>query len=112
MSEQIKIEEYSETNLWDKLAKYAKDIGEELLEKVLQLYYALDSENCSIKHKTIIYGALAYLVSPIDAIPDLTPVLGYTDDMGVVVAALAAVASCIDDDVKAKAKARLKVWFG
>ncbi|CAM3049570.1 YkvA family protein [Vibrio diazotrophicus] len=111
MSEQIHIEGYSESGFWGKLKKYAKTIGEELVEKVLQLYYALESDKCSAKHKTIIYGALAYLVSPIDAIPDLTPVLGYTDDMGVVAAALAAVSMCIDEEVKEKAKNKLKEWF-
>ncbi len=111
MSDHIQIEDYSESNFWDKCKKYAKSIGEELMEKVLQLYYALESEQCSAKHKTIIYGALAYLISPIDALPDLTPILGYTDDMGVVGAALVAVASCIDDEVKVKAKEKLKEWF-
>lgn len=112
MSEQIQIEEYSESSFWDKCIKYAKYIGKELMEKVFQLYYALESENCSAKYKTIIYGALAYLVSPIDAIPDITPIFGYTDDMGVVAAALAAVAACIDDEVIAKAKAKVKEIFG
>lgn len=111
MENKIEIEDYSEGSFWEKLKKYASSIGQELMGKVLQLYYALDSENCSTKHKAIIYGALAYLVSPIDAIPDLTPFLGYTDDMGVIAAALAAVASCIDDEVKQKAAEKLKEWF-
>ena len=77
------------------------------LEQVFRLYYALESEKCSAKHKTIIYGALAYLVSPIDIIPDLTPLLGYTDDMGLIATALVAVAVCIDDVVKTKAKEKV-----
>lgn len=111
MSEQMKIEDYSEHGFWDKCMKYAKTIGLESMEKILWLYYALESEQCSTKHKAIIYGALAYLVSPIDAIPDLTPVLGYTDDMGVIAAALVAVSMCIDEETKSKAAQKLKEWF-
>lgn len=109
--EKIEIVEYSESGFWEKIAKYAKNIGSELLEKVLQLYYALGSDKCDAKHKTIILGALAYVISPFDAIPDLIPILGYTDDMGVVGAALVAVANCIDEDVRRKAAEKLKEWF-
>lgn len=41
-------------------------------------------------------GALLYLISPIDAIPDAIPILGLTDDAGVITAAAAKVA----DDMK------------
>lgn len=111
MSEQIKIEDYSEEGFWKKCKKHAASIGQDLMEKALQLYYALDSERCTLKQKSIIYGALAYLVSPIDAIPDLTPILGYTDDMGIIAAALVAVSSCIDEEVKTKAQNKVKEWF-
>ena len=38
--------------------------------------------------KAIAIGALLYLVSPIDVIPDVVPVLGLTDDVGVILAAV------------------------
>lgn len=112
MSEKIQIEDYSEAGFWGKCKKYAKTMGAELMEKVLLLYFALDSENCTAKHRSIIYGALAYLISPIDAIPDVMPGVGYTDDFGVIAAALMAVAVCIDKDVKQKAADKLEDWFG
>ena len=33
-----------------------------------------------------IYGALGYFISPIDVIPDFIPVVGFTDDIGVLAA--------------------------
>lgn len=36
-----------------------------------------------------VIGALAYVVSPVDAIPDVIPVLGLTDDVGVVALVIA-----------------------
>jgi uncharacterized membrane protein YkvA (DUF1232 family) len=55
---------------------------------------------------------LGYFISPIDAIPDVIPFVGYSDDLGVLVAAVATVSTYITDDVKAKAKAKLQDWFG
>ena len=56
-------------------------------------------------------GALGYFISPFDAIPDMTPVIGYVDDLGVLTMALATVAAYISDDIKSKAKAKLAEWF-
>ena len=107
----VELEEYNEESFWEKTKKYCKSIGKDSLEQVFRLYYALESEQCTIGHRTTIYGALAYLVSPIDIIPDLTPILGYTDDMAVIAAALVAVANCIDDTVKGKAKDKVTDLF-
>ncbi|WP_104041893.1 YkvA family protein [Vibrio hyugaensis] len=109
--QKTKIDDYSESSFWEKVKNYCSDIGYSSLEKALQLYYALDSEKCGIKEKGIIYGALAYLVSPIDAIPDLTPVLGYTDDVALIASALIAVSNYIDDEVKLRAKVKLRELF-
>ncbi len=36
--------------------------------------------------KTLVVAALLYFILPLDAFPDLTPILGYLDDFGVVMA--------------------------
>jgi len=107
----FKIASYSESGFWHKVKMYCSEIGYVSLEKIFQLYYALESDNCGIREKSIIYGALAYLVSPIDAIPDLTPLLGYSDDLALISSALIAVVKCIDDEVKLKAKRKLEEFF-
>jgi uncharacterized membrane protein YkvA (DUF1232 family) len=104
--------DYSEDSFWEKIKKFAKVAGSEVLEKALQLYYALQSPNTPIWAKTVIMGALGYFISPIDAMPDITPVIGYVDDLGVLTAAVATVAFYITDDIKIKAKQKLKEWFG
>lgn len=78
----------------------------------LQLFYALQDSNTPAWAKAVIIGALGYFISPIDAIPDIVPMVGYADDLGVLTAAIATVAAYITDDVKAKAAAQLKKWFG
>jgi uncharacterized membrane protein YkvA (DUF1232 family) len=41
----------------------------------------------------VLVGALAYFVLPADVIPDILPVVGYTDDAAVLAAAIKLVAS-------------------
>ncbi len=36
--------------------------------------------------KTIVVAALAYFIAPMDAIPDIAPLIGYLDDFGVILA--------------------------
>jgi uncharacterized membrane protein YkvA (DUF1232 family) len=104
--------EYSETSFWDKLAKFAFAAGREVIELALQLYYAMQAPNTPSWAKAVIIAALGYFISPIDAIPDVMPVVGYADDLGVLTAALATVTSYITDDIKQKAQAKCAEWFG
>jgi uncharacterized membrane protein YkvA (DUF1232 family) len=52
-------------------------------------------------------GAIAYFVLPIDAIPDVLPVLGFTDDAAVLAGTIKLVASNIRPEHRAVAKAKL-----
>ena len=48
-----------------------------------------------------------YLLSPLDSIPDLTPFIGFTDDLGIISFGLVSIACYIDKDVREKAKTKL-----
>lgn len=104
--------EYSEEGFWNKLAKYARTAGIEVVEKALLLYYASQEDDAPAWAKATIVGALGYFISLVDAIPDLTPVVGYADDLGVLVMAIAAVSSCINQNVRDKTQQKLAIWFG
>lgn len=108
----VEEKDYSEKGFWDKIAQFAKQAGREVVEKSLCLYYAAQRPETPKWAKTVIYGALAYFISPLDAIPDITPMVGYADDLGALAAALGMVAVYINDEVKAKAALKLKEWFG
>ncbi|GAA4865149.1 YkvA family protein [Paenibacillus vulneris] len=103
---------YSEQGFWSKLKKHAKDAGSKVVYSGLLLYYALQSPSTPTKAKIQIYGALGYLILPVDIVPDILPVVGYADDLGALMLAIGAVAMNIDDSVKQKAKEKLKDLFG
>lgn len=103
---------YSDEKFWDKLKKFAKKAGASVVYAVLLLYFTLQKPQVPAKAKAIIIGALGYFILPFDLIPDIAVGLGYTDDLGALGVALLQVAMYIDDDIKQKAKEKLKDWFG
>jgi uncharacterized membrane protein YkvA (DUF1232 family) len=103
---------YTESSFWEKLRKFAKSAGREVVEKALLLFYAGQEENAPAWAKATIVASLGYFIMPLDAIADLTPAVGYADDLGVLVLALAAVATYINDDVREKAALKMREWFG
>jgi len=103
---------YSDRRFWRKLSVHASAAGRQVLEKALWLYYAAQSPDTPKWARRVIYGALGYFVLPLDAIPDFAPLAGYTDDLGVMAAALAAVAFAIDDKVRQRARDTLDRWLG
>jgi uncharacterized membrane protein YkvA (DUF1232 family) len=111
-AKQVPEQAYSDDSFWDKIKTYGKKAGREVVERALWLFYAAKAPGTPTWARTAIYGALAYFIFPLDAIPDFAPLVGYTDDLGVLVAALGTVAGYITDDVKQQASARLAAWFG
>ncbi len=88
-----------------------KTIGVKLTYSALLLYYAYERTDTPTWAKNIILGSLAYLLSPIDAVPDLTPFIGFTDDLGVLSFGLVTIACYIDNAVREKAKFKLHKFF-
>lgn len=103
---------FSEKKYLAKLLKYAKKMGVKLSYYSLLLFYAFRNPNTPKKAKMTIAGALGYLILPIDLIPDFIPVVGFTDDISVIVFALYKVISNIDDSAKQQAHERMIKMFG
>lgn len=96
------VSEFSPEKLWEKIKGHAKKVGCEGIRSALRLFYALDNPSMPLKTKMVIYGALGYFISPIDVIPDFIPVVGFTDDIGVLAAAVVMAASYIDAEARPK----------
>ena len=105
-------QEYSDEKLWQKITRFSSVAGRELIEKALWLYYAAQRPETPLWAKTVVYSALGYFILPTDLIPDLTPAVGFSDDLGALGVAIATIAAYIDSSVKEQAAAKLRDWFG
>jgi uncharacterized membrane protein YkvA (DUF1232 family) len=73
------------------------------MEDVVAAYYCVLDANTPLRAKGILIAALGYFVLPVDAIPDVIFGLGFTDDIAVLSAAIAAVRTHITPAHKAAA---------
>lgn len=103
---------FSEKGLWEKIKKFSKDAGVKVVYAVLILFYAMKDKSVGLKTKLSVAAALGYFILPTDAIFDLTPIIGYSDDLGVLIFALSQIASGITPEVKKLARQKLNDWFG
>ena len=102
---------YSNEGFTDKISRIAKRSGAKLVYAALILYYTLQSDKVSVKDKAIIIGALGYLISPLDVVPDAIPIAGLGDDLAVLIYVLKKVWGGVNDEVRTKAKSKLSSWF-
>jgi uncharacterized membrane protein YkvA (DUF1232 family) len=105
-------DQYSEKSLFEKIKKVAKNAGIKVIYYVLIAYYLLQKKDLPKKEKAIIIGALGYFIMPFDLVADPTLAVGYVDDIGALALALGKVALYIDDEIKQKAKDKLRDIFG
>jgi uncharacterized membrane protein YkvA (DUF1232 family) len=102
---------FSQSEFAEKIARIAKRAGAKLVYAALILYYTLQSDKVSKADKAIIIGALGYMISPLDVIPDAIPIAGLTDDLAVLLYVLKKVWTGIDPEIVEQAKSKLTRWF-
>jgi uncharacterized membrane protein YkvA (DUF1232 family) len=86
-------EEKVKEGFWEKTKKVAAKIP--FTKDAIAMYYCAIDSKTPTAAKVIAFGALAYFIGPIDAIPDVIVGLGYTDDAAIILAA----AKAINDNV-------------
>ena len=104
-------DKFSPKGFVDKISRVAKRAGAKLVYSALVLYYMLQSQNVTVKEKAIIIGALGYLISPLDVLPDAIPIVGLSDDLSVLVYVISKVWGDVPEDVKVNAQMKLADWF-
>jgi uncharacterized membrane protein YkvA (DUF1232 family) len=91
---------------WLKLKQVAAKLP--FIEDLLAAYYCAFDKETPRHVQAALLGAIAYFILPFDFIPDMLPVLGYTDDAAVLATAIRLVAAHITDDHREAARAALK----
>lgn len=103
---------YSEDGLWSKIKDNVKKAGANLIYDVLQLFYVAKEPNVPMRIRAAIIAPLGYFISPVDLVPDLVPVVGYSDDAAVIAMAIGIAHFYITDEIRQKAQDRLCAFFG
>ena len=91
-----------EDGFWEKLRRYARRVP--FAEEAVAVYYCAIDPATPTQVKAVLFGALAYFVLPFDFLPDLVPLLGFTDDAAILYAAIRTVAPHITDRHRARAR--------
>ena len=101
---------YNDKDFNKTVSKYKSNLGIKPLYYAFLLYYALPK--VTLIDKTIIIGALGYLISPLDLIPDFIPVVGLLDDISVLAWAAYRIGARVDDEVRERARRQVMSIFG
>jgi len=91
---------------WKKFGRYVAVIP--FAEDLLAAYYCAFDRETPHKVRVVLIGTLAYFVVPADAIPDILPALGFTDDAAVLAGAIKFVSSHIKQVHREAARAKLE----
>ena len=93
-------------NFWRKLKRVVAQIP--FAEDLLAAYYCAFDRQTPRHVQIALVGALAYFILPFDFVPDILPLVGFTDDAAVLATALRLVASHIRPDHRDAARAALE----
>lgn len=102
---------YSEDSFWKKMKGFAGKAGIKVVYLALLLYYMLVDEAVELKSKLTIVAALGYFIFPFDLIPDFLPIIGFTDDLSVLMIATSIVKRNINETHRLKARKTMEQWF-
>ena len=91
---------------WIKLKQVAARLP--FTEDVLAAYYCAFDKQTPRHVQVALLGAIAYFILPFDFIPDMMPVIGFTDDAAILATAIRLVANHITEDHREAARAALK----
>jgi uncharacterized membrane protein YkvA (DUF1232 family) len=90
---------------WLKLKRMAVKLP--FVEDLLAAYYCAFDRQTPRHVQVALLGAIAYFVLPFDFIPDMLPILGFTDDAAILATALRMVATHITPAHHAAARAAM-----
>ena len=91
---------------WKKLKQVVAKLP--FAEDLLAAYYCAFDKQTPRHVQAALLGAIAYFVLPFDFVPDVLPVLGFTDDAAILATAIRMVAGHITPEHRAAARSALR----
>ena len=89
-------------NFWDKLKQAGRKLP--FAEEAVASFYCATDPRTPASARAILFAALAYFIAPVDLVPDILAVIGFGDDMAVLMSVYAILKSNITDEHKTKAR--------
>lgn len=103
---------FTDNKLLKKVTKVAKTAGLIVIYPAMILYYLFKEKSVPVASKSVIAAALAYFIMPADSIPDITPIIGYSDDLAILLVSLSHLMKYVTPELLKKVKDHLAKWFG
>ncbi len=87
---------------WSMIKKLGRNLP--FAEDIVAAAYCATDPATPSRVRMLILGGLAYFVLPFDGIPDILPLVGFTDDAAVIAAVIAAVRMHMRDEHRERAR--------
>jgi len=102
---------YDENSFLTTLKKLIFKLSEDVVVRILMLWFLLVSGRVPIKTRLLIVAALGYLVMPADLVSDFIPALGFADDVAFLTYAFKQTSRYMDESIRKKAVEKLQRWM-
>jgi uncharacterized membrane protein YkvA (DUF1232 family) len=93
-------------DFWEKLKQAGRKLP--FAEEAVAAFYCATDPRTPASARAILFAALAYFIAPLDLVPDVLAVIGFGDDMAVLMSVFAILKTHITDEHRAKAREILK----
>ena len=104
-------EYYEEKAFKDKVRDFGSRLGSKVLYPAFLLFNILQDRDTPLEVRGVIVASLGYFICPVDIIPDIVPVLGMTDDIGVLTLGIELIKQHITQDIEDKTNRDLSKLF-
>ena len=93
------------------LQKVLMRAGRTIAQPALEAFEMLIDASTPTQVRMTMFAALTYLIMPMDLVPDLVPVAGFSDDLVALTAVISLWSSHITPELRNKARRKLDRWF-
>ena len=93
------------------LQKVLMRAGRTIAQPALEAFEMLIDASTPTQVRMTMFAALTYLIMPMDLVPDLVPVAGFSDDLVALTAVISLWSSYITPEIRNKARRKLDRWF-
>ena len=93
------------------LRKVLISAGRTIAQPSLEALEILIDPSIPTKVRMTMFAALTYLIMPMDLVPDLVPIAGFSDDLVALTAVISLWSSHITPEIRNKARKKLDKWI-